>query len=124
MGAEVGALGEVLGQQAIGVLVGAALPGAVRVTEVDRQADVDPQLGVLASSAPWSQVRDRRSWSGKVVIEAAIASRTASAPWPASAGPFLIRGWPCPVMRGRCNSMVKRVVHSTRVPIAELPRQG
>src|SRR3954452_22842842 len=32
--AEVGALGEVLAQQAIGVLVGAALPRAVRVAEV------------------------------------------------------------------------------------------
>ena len=45
-----------------------------------------------AISAPWSQVSDRRSCSGSVVIVAAIASRTASAPWPASAGPFLTRG--------------------------------
>lgn len=30
----VGSLGEVLARQAVGVLVGAALPGAVRVTEV------------------------------------------------------------------------------------------
>jgi hypothetical protein len=30
--------------------------------------------------------------------------------------------WPWPVMRGRCSSRVKRVVRSTRVPIAELPR--
>ena len=33
---QVGALGEVLAQQPVGVLVGAALPGRVRVAEVDR----------------------------------------------------------------------------------------
>ena len=49
------------------------------------------------------------------------ASRTPSAPWPARAGPFLTLGCPCSGMRGRCSSMVKRVVRSTRVPIAELP---
>src|SRR5215203_3926603 len=51
-----------------------------------------------------------------------IASRTASAPCPASAGPFFVRGAsPCPASRGRCRSIVKRVVRSTKVPIAELP---
>ena len=44
---EVGALREVLPQQAVGVLVRAALPGALRVTGVDGQAGVDTQLGVL-----------------------------------------------------------------------------
>ena len=44
-----------------------------------------------AISAPWSQVSERRSCSGSVVILAAIASRTASAPCPASAGPFSTR---------------------------------
>ena len=34
---EVGALREVLAQEAVGVLVGGALPGALRVAEVDRQ---------------------------------------------------------------------------------------
>jgi len=39
---------------------------------------------------------------------------------PASGGPFLVRGMvPCPCMRGRCSSMVNRVVRSTSVPIAE-----
>ena len=52
---------------------------------------------------------------------AAIASRTASAPCPASAGPFFTRGSsPWPSMRGRCSSIVNRVVRSTSVPIAEL----
>src|SRR6266540_2029292 len=45
--AEVGAAGEVLAEQAVGVFVRAALPGAVGVAEVDVDAGVDPQLGVL-----------------------------------------------------------------------------
>jgi hypothetical protein len=39
--AQVGALGEVLAEQPVGVLVGAALPGAPRVTELDLHAGVD-----------------------------------------------------------------------------------
>src|SRR5216683_1529786 len=55
------------------------------------------------------------------MIAEAIASRTASAPWPASAGPFLTRGLvPWPSIGGRCSSIVNRVERSTRVPIAEL----
>ena len=42
---EVGPFREVLAQQAVGVLVGAALPGALRVAEVDRQAGVDRAAG-------------------------------------------------------------------------------
>ena len=45
--AQVGASGEVLAQQPVGVLVGPALPRALRIAEVDRQAGLDPQLGVL-----------------------------------------------------------------------------
>ena len=41
-----------------------------------------------ASSTPWSQVRDRRSCWGRVLMKEAIASLTASAPCPASGGPF------------------------------------
>jgi hypothetical protein len=47
MHAEIGSLGKVLAQQAVGVLVRAALPGAVRVTEVDLDPSGDPQMGVL-----------------------------------------------------------------------------
>ena len=43
---QVGAFGEVLAQQAVGVLVGAALPGAVWVAEVDRQPGGFGDLGV------------------------------------------------------------------------------
>ena len=76
-----------------------------------------------AISAPWSQVSDRRSCSGRVVIVRAMASRTASAPCPASAGPFLVRTpQPWPAMRGRCSRIVNRVVRSTSVPMAELPK--
>src|SRR4051794_40619441 len=45
--AEVGALWKVLAQQPIGVLVRAALPGAVGIAEGDRHASLDPELGVL-----------------------------------------------------------------------------
>src|SRR6266567_6988808 len=44
--AQVGALGEVLAQQPVGVLVAGPLPGAVRVAEVDLDARVDAQLRV------------------------------------------------------------------------------
>src|SRR3954451_7153052 len=48
---EVGALGEVLAQQPVGVLVAGALPGAVRVGEVDRDPGLDLQLRVLSELA-------------------------------------------------------------------------
>src|SRR4051795_1737765 len=44
VGGEVGALGEVLAQEAVGVLVAAPLPGAVGVAEVDGHAGVDREL--------------------------------------------------------------------------------
>src|SRR3954447_7396936 len=44
---EVGASGEVLAQQPVGVLVRAALPRAAWITEVDLQTAVGPQLNVL-----------------------------------------------------------------------------
>src|SRR4051794_38014424 len=50
--AEVGALWKVLAQQPVGVLVRAALPGAVRVAEVDLKTSLDPQAGVLAHLCP------------------------------------------------------------------------
>lgn len=43
---KVGSLQEVLAQQAVRVLAGAALPGAVRIGEVDRDAGLDRELGV------------------------------------------------------------------------------
>src|SRR3954467_13964707 len=50
--AEVGALWKGLAQQPIGVLVRAALPGAVGIAEVDLETSVDPQAGVLAHLGP------------------------------------------------------------------------
>ena len=47
MPGQVGAFGEVLAQQAVGVFVGAPLPWAVWVTEVDLEPGVDAELGVL-----------------------------------------------------------------------------
>jgi len=64
---EVGALREVLTQQAVGVLVGAALPWALWVAEVDLQAGVEPQpfvLGHLGALVPGQRaaqlLRERR----------------------------------------------------------------
>src|SRR3954466_7700698 len=52
-----------------------------------------------------------------------MASRTASAPCPASAGPFLTRApSPWPGLRGRWSNIVNLAVRSTSVPIAELRR--
>ena len=53
--AEIGAFGQVLAQQPVGVLVGAALPRAVRIAKVDLYARVDLQarvLGDLSSLIP------------------------------------------------------------------------
>ena len=47
MAGEVGAFWEVLAEESVGVLVGASLPGAVRVAEVDLEAGVDAELSVL-----------------------------------------------------------------------------
>ena len=44
---EVGAFGHPLAEEAVGVLVGAALPGRVGVAEVDVDAGVDAERGVL-----------------------------------------------------------------------------
>ena len=52
MHAEVGAFGEVLAEQPVGVLVGAALPWAVRITEVDLHARVDLQACMLGHLRP------------------------------------------------------------------------
>src|SRR3989304_9150609 len=52
MSGEVGALGKVLAEQSVGVLVGATLPWAVRVAEVDLDASVDPELSVLGHLRP------------------------------------------------------------------------
>ena len=45
--AQIGALREVLAQQSVGVLVGAALPWALRISEVDLDARIDLETGML-----------------------------------------------------------------------------
>jgi hypothetical protein len=50
---EVGAFREVLAQRAIGVVIGAALPGTLRVGEVDLNAGLDGELGADARSRRW-----------------------------------------------------------------------
>ena len=76
--AKVDALGEVVAQQAVHVLVRAALPGRVGVAEVDRHASVWVIVRWRAISVPWSQVIDRSSVRGRSVILAFRASWRAS----------------------------------------------
>ena len=45
--AEIGAFGEVLAEETVGVLVGATLPGTLGVAEVDIEIGVYSQLSVL-----------------------------------------------------------------------------
>src|SRR6516165_4211962 len=87
--AEIGAFWKILAQQSVGVLVGAALPWAVRIAEIDLDASVDLQACVLSHLS--SLIPSQRPCSGKVIIVRVMASHTASAPCPASAGPFFTR---------------------------------
>src|SRR5206468_12165552 len=89
---EIGPFREVPPQQAVRVLVRAALPGAVRVAEVDLKSGVDPQLRVLGHLRSLVPGQRAAQLLGRVVIAVAIASLTASAPWPATAGPFFTLG--------------------------------
>ena len=58
------------------------------------------------SSLPRSQVKERRSCSGRWVIDFARASFMVNAPYPASAGPFFVgRICPYPAWRGRWTSI-------------------
>src|SRR5712664_2709597 len=62
MCAEIGSLWEVLAQQAVGILVGAALPGTVRVAEVDLQPSADPQVRMLRHLCPLIPVLEHARW--------------------------------------------------------------
>ena len=86
--AQVGALREVLPQQPVGGLVGAAPPRAVgsQKSTCRRVSIRSPACWV--SSAPRSRVSDRRSCSGRVATVHATASRTARRP-EASSVPLL-----------------------------------
>ena len=70
---EVGALGEVLAQEPVSVLVRATLPRAARVGKVDLQACVDRELGVAEISLPRSHVSERLSSVGSVPMAFARA---------------------------------------------------
>src|SRR5699024_8254329 len=72
------------------------------------------------SSLPRSHVIVFRNCCGRHVIDFVNAVAIAWAPYPASAGPFLIRGCcPYPSSLGRCTSSVERDLRSTSVPMAE-----
>ena len=103
---QVGALGEVLAQQPVGVLVGRPLPreSAGRRSR-SRKSGATVNRSCWCISVPWSQVSDRRSAPGRPVITAVRASANASADFPPGSG----------------TSIVNRVDRSTRVPICDLP---
>src|SRR4051812_21420828 len=67
MHAEVGSLGKVLAQQPVGVLVRAALPGAVRVTEVDLDP---PEWGKIISTF----IQNAGAWNRASAIPRICAS--------------------------------------------------
>ncbi len=70
---EVGALGEVLARQAVCVLIGAALPGALGVAEVDLDAGIDAEARMGAAEdltgttncmpVPRAQAMARVAWA-------------------------------------------------------------
>ena len=99
---QVGALGQVLAQQAVGVLVGAALPGRVRVAEVDVQAgglgDLDV-VGHLPALVP-GQGQPQLLGQGGHLRDQCFLDRERA------------------VASGRCSSITNPVVRSTRVPTA------
>ena len=100
-----GAFGQVLADQPVGVLVGAALPGARRVADVHGQAGVDGELRQRrATSLLCSQVRDRRSRSGRVMTCVPSAAATVSE-----------------LIHSMRTSWVNRVERSTSVATAEPP---
>jgi hypothetical protein len=101
-GGEVGALGEVLARQAVGVLVGAVLPGRVRVAEETSMPASPCTRFQSRISGPWSRLSERRSASGSVATLRASAGATCSGLWPSGNG----------------TSIAKPVARSTSVPIA------
>jgi hypothetical protein len=61
---QVAALGKVLAQQPVGILVRAAQPGAGRIGENTPSCRCAPMCSWWASSLPWSQVRVCRAAAG------------------------------------------------------------
>ena len=74
---QIGALGKVLAEQAVGVLVAAPLPGAVGVAEVDRQAGLDGEpdvFGHLLATVP-GQAPAKLGWQGQDLRSQALRGR-------------------------------------------------
>ncbi len=110
---QVGALGKVLSQQAVVVLVGGALPGAVWVGEVDRDPGLDLELGVLGEFLARSQVSVR--------VATARAGSSSSRREPPSSQPrrirrAVVRSWSAQ----RSVALGAGQVHQHRVPRAPL----
>jgi hypothetical protein len=79
---EIGALGEVLTQQALTVF--SLLPRCQGLRGSQKWTGKPAStvsFRCWAISEPWSQVKERRNSRGSVVMVDAIASQTALAPW-------------------------------------------
>jgi hypothetical protein len=77
--------------------------------KVDLHARVDLQAGMLRQFSALISSQRPAQLQGDDRARDRVAY--ASAPCPASAGPFFTRAsWPWPIMRGRCSSKVNRVV--------------
>jgi hypothetical protein len=83
---QVGAPGEVLAEQPVGVLVAAALPGLRGSQKETWTPESTVNWVCSASSLPWSQVRERRSCSGSRRIAVVNAGRTCWAVTPSGSG--------------------------------------
>ena len=93
--------------------------GTVKVLDFGLAKAMGPEFSdAEAANSPTMTMTAAATKMGVIDV---IASRTASAPCPARAGPFLTLSRPRSAMRGRWSSIVNRVVRSTNVPIAELP---
>jgi hypothetical protein len=117
---------EVLAQQPVGVLACPALPGAVRVAEVDLDSGGDPQLGVLGQFLAAVPGQRSPQLLGQGRDRGVMASRTASAPRPASGGPrgFVEPPWGVEpqtyALRG-CRSGSRGAPPAPRAPHTALP---
>ena len=113
-------LREVLTQEPVGVLVGSALPRTSWISKVDGDAGLDSEGGVLGqflATVPRQRSAELLGQCGDRRCERVLHGHGAVT---AEGGPFFLGGMtPYPSSRGRWSSMVKRVVRSTSVPIAD-----
>ena len=88
--AEIGTLWKILAQKSVGVLIGAALPWAVRITKIDVQARVDLQACVLSKLGSLIPGQGPTQLPGQGDDRASDSVAHRLSPCPARAGPFFV----------------------------------